>query len=240
MAGKPKRTQILRKTDNVQPDLNPEFSNVPLEAEQPTGSERAFQVVWEVVKTIAFIILAAVIIRAFVVQPFFVQGESMQPNFHEGDYLLVNQLSYRFGKPARGDVIIFKAPPEPDTNYIKRVIGLPGETVQLKDGRVQVINTKHPDGVLLDEPYIEPGLSTKEEAGGTHWDVGANQFFVLGDNREPGKSADSREWGLVPRDNIIGKTSLRVYPIATFGFIKHQSFPNLAFSLFTTVARAAN
>lgn len=222
-----------RSSDEFTPDLNPEFSNVPMEAEQPTTAERTLHVLWEVIKTVAFIVLAAVFIRAFVVQPFFVQGESMEPSFHEGDYLLVNQLSYQFGKPSRGDVVVFKAPPDPEENYIKRIIGLPGETVELKNGRVYVSNERQPEGVALDEPYIAEGVATRpdslEGSAVTRWELGPDQYFVIGDNREPGKSSDSRAWGPVNKNFLIGKTAVRVYPLANFGFVKHQNFPNLSF-----------
>ncbi len=220
-----------RKGRDFDPSLNPDFSTVPAEAEQPSGSERIFHALWEVVKTVAFIILAAVIIRAFLVQPFFVQGQSMEPNFHNGNYLLVNQLSYTFGKPERGDVVVFKAPPEPDENYIKRIVGLPGETVELKNGQVVVYNAEHRDGVVLDESGYEPDTAdTEPESNETRWELGSDQYFVLGDNRNPGKSSDSRAWGPLDKKLLIGKAWLRVYPLAQFGFVKHQSFPDLSLS----------
>ena len=226
----PKAPRAARDRAKFDPSLNPDFSTVPAEAEQPSGSERIFHALWEVVKTVAFIILAAVIIRAFLVQPFFVQGQSMETNFHDGNYLLVNQLSYDFGKPQRGDVVVFKAPPEPDTNYIKRIIGLPGETVELRNGRVVIYNAEHRGGVTLDEPYEPAGAQTLPESPQTKWELGPNQYFVLGDNRLPDKSSDSRAWGLLDQKLLIGKAWLRVYPLAQFGFVKHQSFPDLSYA----------
>ena len=226
---KPTPTPRPKRT-TVDPELNPRFSNVPVETEQPGSGERVLAVGWEVLKTVAFIVLVAVFIRAFVVQPFFVEGQSMEPDFHDGDYLLVNQLSFRLGKPDRGDVIVFKAPPAPDENYIKRVIGLPGETVELTDGGYTIKNDQHPNGVRLEEPYIEPGVRTltDPESNQTRWELGPDQYFVSGDNRNPGKSSDSRAWGPVPTGNIIGKTALRVYPLADLGLVQHQSFPELS------------
>lgn len=219
-----------RKSGDFDPSLNPDFSTVPAEAEQPSGSERLFHALWEVVKTVAFIILAAVIIRAFLVQPFFVQGQSMETNFHNGNYLLVNQLSYTFGSPQRGDVVVFKAPPQPDENYIKRIIGLPGETVELRDGKVVVYNAEHRDGVVLDESGYEPeSVNTQTESSESRWELGSDQYFVLGDNREPGKSSDSRAWGPLDKKMLVGKAWLRVYPLAQFGFVKHQDFPDLSY-----------
>lgn len=227
-----------RKSRNFDPSLNPDFSTVPAEAEQPSGSERIFHALWEVVKTVAFIILAAVIIRAFLVQPFFVQGQSMETNFHNGNYLLVNQLSYKFGQPQRGDVVVFKAPPEPSENYIKRIVGLPGETVELKNGQVVVYNAEHRGGVVLDEDGYEPdGVETQPESNETRWELGSNQYFVLGDNRDPGKSSDSRAWGPLDKNLLVGKAWLRVYPLAQFGFVKHQDFPDLSYRAGSVLAQ---
>lgn len=211
-----------------------------MESEQPSGGERVMAVGWEVLKTVAFIVLVAVFIRAFVVQPFFVEGQSMEPDFHDGDYLLVNQMGYHLGKPSRGDVIVFKAPPEPDENYIKRIIGLPGETVELVNGHFVIKNDEHPEGITLEEPYIEEGVLTRPdpETNQTRWELGPDQYFVAGDNRQPGKSSDSRSWGPLPRNNIIGKTSVRVYPIADFAWITHQKYPELSYGHSLTQAVA--
>ncbi len=210
--------------DRVDPELNPQYANIPAEPEQPTTGERVGHLLWEVVKTVGFIVIAALLIRTLIIQPFFVQGDSMNPDFHNGDYLLVNQLSYRLGKPQRGDVVVFKAPPEPETNYIKRIIGLPGETVELKDGRYYIYNQQNPSGVQLPETYIAANLPTLPESSQTRWQLGADQYFVSGDNREPGKSSDSRAWGPVPRANLIGRAWLRVYPLDAFGIIKHHRY----------------
>lgn len=226
MAESPK-PQRSRKVD---PTLDPQFS-VPAEAEQPGNGERFYQAGWEIVKTILFIVVAALIIRLLLIQPFFVDGESMEPTIRPSDYLIINQLSYKVGgrfKPKRGDVIVFKAPPAPGENYIKRIIGVPGDTVSLKDGRVQVKNAQHPDGVLIDEPYIEQGIPTLPESEETSWTVNEGQYFVLGDNREPGKSSDSRQWGLVPKANIIGKAAVRAYPLSGLGLINHPKYSNLS------------
>ncbi|MSU75944.1 signal peptidase I [Patescibacteria group bacterium] len=228
---------IRRKSSDFDPTLNPDFATVPAEAEQPSSSERALHALWEIAKTVAFIIIAAVIIRAFLLQPFFVQGESMESNFHDGNYLLVNQLSYKLGKPERGDVVVFKAPPEPDTNFIKRIIGLPGETVELRNNQVIIFNAEHRDGVTLDESYEPAGVKTLPEISQTKWELGPDQYFVLGDNREPEKSSDSRAWGILPKDNLIGKAWIRVYPLAEVGVVKHERYPDLSFSGATLLAQ---
>lgn len=213
---------------NVPPEYNPEFATVPAEAEQPSGGDRFFHAFWEIAKTIAIIVLVALFVRILVFQPFFVDGVSMEPTIEPSDYLIINQISYRFGEPKRGDIIVFHAPPEPNQNYIKRVIALPGETVALRSGDVYVTNASHPGGVKIAEPYIAPGVKTLPESESTSWTLAKNEYFVLGDNREPGKSSDSRAWGVVTRDKIIGKAWLRAYPLASFGFIKHQRYPELS------------
>jgi signal peptidase I len=217
-----------RDSAHFDPEINPHYSHVPSEPEQPSRSERIGHVLWEIGKTVGTIALVALIIRIFLVQPFFVQGESMEPNFHDGDYLLVNQLSYKLGAPSRGDVIIFKAPPEPDTDYIKRIIGLPGETVDLKDGHFFITNQRHSTPVEVVESYEPAGTLTMSSNQQTHWELGTDQYFVAGDNRGPGKSLDSRAWGPLPKQNIIGRAWFRAYPLAALGFISKPKYPGLS------------
>ena len=226
-AEKPKPRPPQRDTESFDPTLNPQYANIPVEAEQSSGSERTFHLLWEIAKTIAIIVLAALLIRAFLIKPFFVQGESMEPNYQDGDYLLVNQLSYRLHKPDRGDVIVFDAPPEEGTNYIKRIIALPGETVDLKNGKFEIRNAKHSNGVTIDEPYVHDGIYTQSSGDQTHWEVAEDEYFTVGDNREPGKSLDSRSWGALPKEKIIGKVWMRAYPLQSIGFVKHQEFKGL-------------
>ncbi|MEX2043682.1 MAG: signal peptidase I [Patescibacteria group bacterium] len=216
---------------NPDPSEDPAYANIPSEPEQPRGSERILHAVWEVAKTIAFIVLVAVVVRAFLIQPFLVVGASMEPNFQNGNYLLVNQLSYTFGSPKRGDVVVFKAPPEPETNYIKRIVGLPGETIRLEDGRFTILNDEQPDGFALGEPYEVEGTRTSSDGGQTSWELGPEEYFVVGDNRLPGKSSDSRSWGPVPEDFMIGKAWLRVYPLAEFGTVPHERPVSYSFTL---------
>lgn len=216
-----------RDSAHFDPEINPGFSTIPVEAEQPSASEKFGHALWEIFKTISIILLAALFIRSLVVQPFFVDGQSMEPSFRESDYLLVNQMSYRWGTPKRGDVIVFKAPPEPSENYIKRIIGAPNDTVELKNGRFRVtLPGKQP--IEIKEDYIAPGITTLPESDQTVWRLQENEYFVAGDNREPNKSSDSRQWGPVTRDAIIGKVALRVYPLADFGGIPHQEYTELS------------
>ena len=171
------------------------------------------------VETIVVGLAFFVIIYLFLFQPHQVKGSSMYPAFQDGEYLLTDKISYRFRAPARGDVIIFKAPLNEEYDYIKRVIGLPGETVRVQDGKVYINN------VLLTEDYLPPDYVTN---GGTYLPNGKsivllpNEYFALGDNRS--HSSDSREWGVVPKANIVGKAFLRYWPTARFGLIKLPTY----------------
>ncbi len=180
--------------------------------ERPQGRKSFFQTTfWKVIENILYIVgavLLAGIIQAFIIRPFIVSGTSMDPVIQNGQYLIIDEVTYHFHGPQRGDVIVFKAPPEPAKYYIKRVIGLPGETVKIKDGKVTIINTAHPEGFALDEPYITH-ISTDS---GTYT-VPADEYFVMGDNRSG--SYDSRSWGFLPDANIRGRALVRLLPINT-------------------------
>jgi len=173
--------------------------------------------IWEVLKI--FIIASVIVlpIRYFLFQPFIVKGDSMVPNFQSGDYLIVDELSYRFSVPQRGDVIIFKYPKDPAQRFIKRIIGLPGEIVDIKNGNV--IISKDGKSFTLDEKYLFSDLKTY---GDINTVLKANEYFVLGDNRE--FSYDSRRWGNVPREDIIGKAFLRIFPLAALSEFQAPSY----------------
>ena len=160
-----------------------------------------------------FVVVAAVIVlpvRLFVAQPFIVSGESMSPTFENGQYLIVDELTYRLEAPKRGDVVIFRYPRNPSEFFIKRIIGLPGETVIVKDGQVEIQKT---DGttVTLNEPYVK-NLGNGRDATYT---VDQGNYFVMGDNRP--ESSDSRIWGLMPKQNLIGRAIVRLLPVSEAG-----------------------
>ena len=177
-------------------------------------------------KTIAFIretlkivILAAAIVvpvRYFLFQPFFVRGQSMDPNFENGDYLIVDEISYRFRQPQRGEVIVFNSPQEPSQRFIKRIIGLPGEVVEIKEGKVAVYSSE--GRKILDESGYILNLPT---GGNLTIALGGEEYFVLGDNRP--FSYDSRRFGSLPEDNIIGRVVFRAWP---FGEVRIFEAPN--------------
>lgn len=188
------------------------------------GQHKFLSFVWELVK-IAFIALIIVLpIRYFLFQPFIVSGESMMPNFQNGNYLIVDEISYRFAEPQRGDVVVFNAgfiPGYTGQRFIKRVIGLPGETVDITNGQVEII--KDGKTTILDEKYLPDGLKTYVYNSSNISSVPeeitlkADQYFVLGDNRTG--SYDSRYWGVVSKKDIIGKASLRILPITSLSEI---------------------
>ncbi|MEI8327663.1 MAG: signal peptidase I [Candidatus Taylorbacteria bacterium] len=176
---------------------------------------------WASVKEwIQVIVIALIIslpIRFFIAEPFIVNGASMDPTFSTGQFLIVDRLSYRFENPARGDVIVFEYPNNPSIYYIKRIIGLPGETLTMKDGGITVTNpedtvfsTMNPKGLALDESYIDPIHRSHETMTTT---LGATEYFVMGDNRL--QSSDSRAWGNLDRSLIVGRPVIRLLPIPT-------------------------
>lgn len=162
----------------------------------------------ETKELLRFIIIAGLIIipfRIFIAQPFIVNGASMNPTFETNQYLIVDQLSYRTHEPERGDVIIFRFPLNPKDFYIKRVIGLPGETVTIQGSDVYIQEVGSEESYKLDEPYIEYTSNNSLSVN-----LGDDEFFVMGDNRP--NSSDSRHWGVLPREFIVGRAYLRLLP----------------------------
>ncbi len=206
---------------------------------QGQAMKRAGRVGWELVQTLVLAILIFLAVRAMA-QNFRVEGSSMEPGLHNGQYLLVNKAVYFkidlttlskflpfvhagphderfvFHGPQRGDVIVFRYPQDPSRDFIKRVIGLPGDTVQIVNGTVYV------DGTALDEPYIN-GVS---HANYDQTVIPAGNYFVLGDNRN--NSSDSRSWGFVPEGNIIGKAMFTYWPLSDLGGVGNRHF-NIGF-----------
>jgi len=148
------------------------------------------------------------LIRSFLVQPFLVSGQSMSPNFSNGDYLLIDELTYHFRLPERGEVVVFRYPNDKSTYFIKRLIGLPGERIETKDDKITIFNDANPDGFVLTESYLPKSVYT---TGNQEFKLKANEYLTLGDNRS--YSFDSRSWGLLPQEDIIGLVRVRLWPV---------------------------
>src|SRR6185437_5838802 len=168
---------------------------------------RRIAVFFDVVKIVFVAVLLVGLIRFFIAQPFIVSGDSMVPAFNSGDYLIVNELAYKLRAPARGDIAIFHYPVDPSLYFIKRIIGLPGDTVVVNGGSIFVKTQSGQTEKLLNEPYINAADVTSEVGTTT---LGADEYFVLGDNRNA--SFDSRIWGPVPTRYLVGKAFARLYP----------------------------
>ena len=160
----------------------------------------------DILKITLISLLIILPIRFYVAQPFFVRGASMEPSFQDGDYLVIDEISYRFSDPKRGDVVVFRTPNGSAQFLIKRIVGLPGEVVVIRGGTLTINEQELIEG-YLDEPTT----------GDVNVVLGEEEFFVLGDNRD--SSFDSRQWGTLPRDNIVGRAWLRAWPIEQFDFI---------------------
>jgi signal peptidase I len=177
------------------------------------------------VETIITVVLALglyLVIQAFLVQTYRVEGHSMDDSLHDGQHLLIDKLTPRFDDYSRGDVVVLHPPDEPEdsTPFIKRVIGVAGDHLELRDGTVWI------DGIQLDEPYLAPDSTTEPGFDDTtSWDIDEGEVFVMGDNRLD--SRDSREFGTVETSEIIGRAWLRFWPIGQFGILQTPTYPEL-------------
>ncbi len=173
----------------------------------------------EVIKIAVLAGITIGLVRYFLFKPFYVQGQSMQPTYFQNEYLIVDELTYDFRAPERGEVIVFHPPVDPSQFYIKRVIGLPGERIEVHDGKIIIYNKKHPQGIVLTEPY-----EAQSTSGNRTWTLNSNQYFMMGDNR--GESYDSRSFGPVKRSAIVGRVIFRGWPMSR---ITTFSVPNYNF-----------
>lgn len=162
---------------------------------------------WEMVR-VAIISLAIILpVRYFLIQPFYVKGASMEPNFYDHEYLVIDEISYRFNNPQRGDIVVFKYPKDTKQYFIKRVIGLPGEKIKIQDNSVYINGTK------LNESYLPPTTETVLPLRGySDIELASDEYFLLGDNR--GQSLDSRIFGPVKRNLVVGRTWIRGWPFS--------------------------
>lgn len=167
----------------------------------------------EIVRVLLISLAVVIPVRLFIAQPFIVRGASMEPTYHDGEYLIVDEISLRFSDLERGEVIIFRYPHDPKSFFIKRIIGLPQDTIVIRDGYVHLSS---PEGELakVDESYIGSAVFTLPDKTVT---LGPDEYFVLGDNRPD--SSDSRVWGPLEEKYIVGRAFLRLWPISKLNFL---------------------
>lgn len=182
---------------------------------------RLFSSVLEIIEVTAVAFVAVFLIRSYVVQPFLVSGSSMAPNFSDGDYLLVDELTYRLRAPERGEVVVFRYPRDESVYFIKRIIGLPGEKVQIRNNKVTIFNSSYKEGLSLDERYSYFSKNCPTPTEGT-FSVPKDAYFVLGDNRYC--SFDSRNWGVLPQKDVVGLVQIRLWPPASLRVFAAPSY----------------
>ena len=186
-----------------------------------SSGKKALYLLWDLVKVVGIALAIIIPIRYFLIQPFYVKGASMEPSFYDDEYLIIDEISYRFSEPQRGDIVVFKYPRDPNQFFIKRVVGLPGEKVEITDGYVFIYKQ---DGqkILLNE-YLYLSVESKT-VGSRLWQLGDNEYYVLGDNRE--HSMDSRTFGPVAKELIVGRVWLRGWPIARLKVFEEVDYEN--------------
>lgn len=206
---RPENFIILDQDDRI---IGRSYDELP----QPSLTRRR-GAVREIIETLLLVISIYALVNLSTAR-FVVEGSSMEPNFHSDEFVIVSRLAYIIGDPERGDVIVFHFDEERKRDFIKRIVGLPGETVEMREGRVYI------NGVLLDEPYIEdhcrPTLCSDEI-----WQLGEDDFFVLGDNRN--SSQDSHDFGAIDREQIIGRAWVRYWPVEAWQIIPHHDYHNI-------------
>lgn len=165
----------------------------------------------EIIQIVLFSAAIIIPIRYFLIQPFYVKGASMEPNFFDHEYLIIDEISYRFRTPERGEIVVFRYPRDPSQYFIKRVVGLPGETIEITGGHIILYTVEHPNGNVLEESYITEELTN----GKIKTTLGQDEYYLLGDNRD--ESLDSRSFGPVKRPSIIGRVWVRGLPLSRAG-----------------------
>lgn len=213
--------------ETPEPQLFPQYPLPQNQSPRPAGPGGIrgglVEFLWETIKIVAISLAIIIPVRYYLVQPFFVKGQSMEPNFQDKDYLIVDKLGYRLHEPERGDVIVFRYPYDPSEHFIKRIIGLPGEQVKIENNRVTIYNQRYPEGFRLDEKIYLPAAN--ETRGALRTELGPDEYFVMGDNRL--HSSDSRAWGVLDRAFISGRAWVRLWPLDQIDGVDRVDYPEL-------------
>ncbi|MFC1613217.1 signal peptidase I [Patescibacteria group bacterium] len=205
-----------KPSNNTEEDIEWEMGET---IEKTAWVRSSISFIADLIKTVIISLAIILPVRYFVIQPFYVKGASMEPNFHENEYLIVNELVYRLKDPMRGDIIIFKNPRNQKEYFIKRILGLPNETIKIYDHKIQIYNSSHQDGIIIEEPYLS---SDEITTGNEIIELKENQYYVMGDNRN--KSLDSRNFGPIKKESIIGKVFLRGWPLDKVDLLKNHEY----------------
>jgi len=172
--------------------------------------------IWDIAEVVFLAFGMYLLLNYFVFNLHNVDGDSMLPTLRDKEYLITNKIANRAGYE-RGDIVIFKYPKMPSKEFVKRLIGLPGEKIKIQNSKVTIYNNEHPDGFILNELYLSEDILTTQNTflkEGVVLEIPPNNFFVMGDNR--GVSSDSRQWGFVPRKNMVGRAELVIWPVTRF------------------------
>ena len=184
-----------------------------------TTGQKILENVWDLVKVICISLAIIIPVRYFLIQPFYVKGASMEPNFFDHEYLIINEIGYRIDNPQRGDIIVFKYPKDQSQYFIKRIVGLPGEKIEIKDGHVYIYKGDEKKYLLDETAYLSADAKTLGEHS---WQLADNEYYVLGDNRE--YSLDSRVFGPVAKNLIVGKAWFRGWPFNRLTVFKELQY----------------
>lgn len=200
---------MSERTDDA---LEPDLLVIQNDSARPSKGKELVAGIAELALLVLIAFSLAWLIKSFVMQPFYIPSASMEPTLVPHDHVLVNKFIYRFQDPRRGDIMVFEYPLDPNKDYIKRLVGVPGDRIKVVGGVV------YRNGEKLKEPYLaNPGDSSDFPAGGGQIVVPKNKYFMMGDNR--GNSADSRMWGFLPKKNVVGKAFVIYFPFTRVGSV---------------------
>ncbi len=188
--------------------METELNTPPESPKQRSFIREALAYVGELVRVVVISLAIILPVRYFLVQPFYVKGASMEPNFYDHEYLVIDEISFRFREPKRGEIVVFRYPRDPSQFFIKRVVGLPGETIEIKNEELRIKNDEYREGIGLEETYLDQDMRWYGEHAVT---LKEDEYYILGDNRD--SSLDSRQFGPISRELIVGRVWLRGWPL---------------------------